>query len=106
MFETDAEAVDWMHSRMLRNFDEFRMRSDRFHYGDTIVLEHAIHPRGIRHTSHAPTLREALSWARQALHAWAPEQVPPERDHAEDWPYPKKPGATRGNPRVQPPEES
>ncbi len=106
MFESDAAAVDWMQSRMFRNFDEFRVNTDRFHYGDTVVLEHTLHPRGIRHMCHAPTLREALSWARQALHAWAPDHVAPKHDYADDWPYPKEPGATRGNPRVQLPEES
>ncbi len=103
MFESEAEAVDWMQSRMFRNFDEFRIHSDRFHYGDTIVLEHLIYA-GIRHTCHAPTMREALSWARQALHAWAPDRVAPKRDYADDWPYPKVPGATRGPPGVQLPD--
>lgn len=103
MFGTDAAAVDWMHSRMFRNFETFSIQADRLSYGDCVIIKHELR-NGKYHHAHAPTLREALSYARRALHEWAPEHVAPERDFADDWPYPKTPGAVRGHPRVQLPE--
>lgn len=101
MFETDADALTWMHERMFLNFDSFTVRADRLDYGETVVVEHKLHHRGTVHFAHAPCLREALSYARQALHAWAPWAVAPERDSDDDWLWPKRPGATRGHPRVE-----
>lgn len=76
------------------------MHADRFQYGTALTIEHRIHPYGARHHAHASTLREALSYCREALHSWAPRSVPPIRDRESSWESPKQPGVTRGHPRV------
>ena len=86
------DAVKWMQDRMFLNFDSFEIRADRFGFGQTVYLRHRIYPYGKLHECYAPTLREALSNARRALHAWAQDSVKPRRQHDPTWPMPAHPG--------------
>ncbi len=92
-FTTTEGAIAWMHDRMFCNYDSFEIRADRFGYGDTVYLRHRMYPYGKMHECYAPTLREALSHAREALHNWEPKSVDPRRQHDPKWPMPAHPGA-------------